>query len=303
MKYVVVTGGVVSGLGKGISISSLGVLLRACGLRVTSIKIDPYLVSFARAPARHRVLQCPPCLPRAAGLNARAPPRRAGAPLPTRKLACWRRARFSWRCKGPPRPQIEARPGSCKAPHAERLGGPLATSVLPQTARAARPASGLSGCSKMQFKRAPPARVFPAVQGRLGLQAWSPLPDARHCSQCRGGGRVQTLRACVTAASCHRLRLRTRSRSDCSVVGAARSPRHCSPALLAPRLRPAEHRCGHHVALRARRGLRLGRRRGGESRVWTCRASGGAARFWDGVATHHWSAVCVIAPPLRAGRP
>jgi len=44
MKYVVVTGGVVSGLGKGISISSLGVLLRACGLRVTSIKIDPYLV-------------------------------------------------------------------------------------------------------------------------------------------------------------------------------------------------------------------------------------------------------------------
>lgn len=46
MKYVVVTGGVVSGLGKGISISSMGVLLRACGLRVTSIKIDPYLVSF-----------------------------------------------------------------------------------------------------------------------------------------------------------------------------------------------------------------------------------------------------------------
>ena len=74
MKYVVVTGGVVSGLGKGISISSLGVLLRACGLRVTSIKIDPYLVSFARAPARHRVLQCSPCLPRAEGLNARAPP-------------------------------------------------------------------------------------------------------------------------------------------------------------------------------------------------------------------------------------
>jgi CTP synthase len=47
MKYVVVTGGVVSGLGKGISISSMGVLLRSCGLRVTSIKIDPYLVSNA----------------------------------------------------------------------------------------------------------------------------------------------------------------------------------------------------------------------------------------------------------------
>jgi CTP synthase N-terminus len=47
MKYVVVTGGVVSGLGKGISISSIGVLLKAAGLRVTSIKIDPYLVRFS----------------------------------------------------------------------------------------------------------------------------------------------------------------------------------------------------------------------------------------------------------------
>lgn len=43
MKYVVVSGGVVSGLGKGISISSLGVLLKASGLRVTAVKVDPYL--------------------------------------------------------------------------------------------------------------------------------------------------------------------------------------------------------------------------------------------------------------------
>lgn len=43
MKYVLVTGGVVSGLGKGVTASSIGVLLKACGLRVTSIKIDPYL--------------------------------------------------------------------------------------------------------------------------------------------------------------------------------------------------------------------------------------------------------------------
>jgi CTP synthase len=43
MKYIVVTGGVVSGLGKGVMISSMGRLLQACGLRVTSIKIDPYL--------------------------------------------------------------------------------------------------------------------------------------------------------------------------------------------------------------------------------------------------------------------
>ena len=43
MKYIVVTGGVVSGLGKGITISSIGVIMKRCGLRVTSIKIDPYL--------------------------------------------------------------------------------------------------------------------------------------------------------------------------------------------------------------------------------------------------------------------
>ncbi|CAA7408655.1 unnamed protein product [Spirodela intermedia] len=43
MKYVLVTGGVVSGLGKGVTASSIGVVLKACGLRVTSVKIDPYL--------------------------------------------------------------------------------------------------------------------------------------------------------------------------------------------------------------------------------------------------------------------
>lgn len=43
MKYVIVTGGVLSGLGKGITTSSLGMLLKARGLRVTAIKIDPYL--------------------------------------------------------------------------------------------------------------------------------------------------------------------------------------------------------------------------------------------------------------------
>nr|XP_043632088.1 CTP synthase-like isoform X2 [Erigeron canadensis] len=43
MKYVLVTGGVVSGLGKGVTASSVGLLLQSCGLRVTSIKIDPYL--------------------------------------------------------------------------------------------------------------------------------------------------------------------------------------------------------------------------------------------------------------------
>merc|ERR1719335_1378938 len=43
MKYLCVTGGTVSGLGKGTATSSIGVVLRSHGLRVTALKIDPYL--------------------------------------------------------------------------------------------------------------------------------------------------------------------------------------------------------------------------------------------------------------------
>ncbi|OQV26121.1 CTP synthase 2 [Hypsibius exemplaris] len=43
MKYILITGGVISGVGKGVIASSIGAILRACGLRVTAIKIDPYI--------------------------------------------------------------------------------------------------------------------------------------------------------------------------------------------------------------------------------------------------------------------
>lgn len=43
VKYLVVTGGTISGLGKGTAISSIGVVLKSMGLRVTAMKIDPYL--------------------------------------------------------------------------------------------------------------------------------------------------------------------------------------------------------------------------------------------------------------------
>ena len=43
MKVIVVSGGVISGLGKGITTSSLGRLLKARGIAVTILKIDPYL--------------------------------------------------------------------------------------------------------------------------------------------------------------------------------------------------------------------------------------------------------------------
>merc|ERR1719454_1443173 len=42
-KYVVVSGGVCSSLGKGVATSSIGALLRGHGLRVTAIKLDPYV--------------------------------------------------------------------------------------------------------------------------------------------------------------------------------------------------------------------------------------------------------------------
>jgi len=42
-KFVVVTGGVLSGLGKGLFISSLGKLLQSRGYKVVPIKIDPYM--------------------------------------------------------------------------------------------------------------------------------------------------------------------------------------------------------------------------------------------------------------------
>ncbi len=42
-KFVFITGGVVSSLGKGIAAASLGALLEARGLRITLIKLDPYI--------------------------------------------------------------------------------------------------------------------------------------------------------------------------------------------------------------------------------------------------------------------
>lgn len=43
LKYILVSGGVISGIGKGVITSSVGTLLKSMGLRVTAIKIDPYL--------------------------------------------------------------------------------------------------------------------------------------------------------------------------------------------------------------------------------------------------------------------
>ena len=43
MKFIFVSGGVISGLGKGITASSIGFLLKKRGIKVVGVKVDPYL--------------------------------------------------------------------------------------------------------------------------------------------------------------------------------------------------------------------------------------------------------------------
>lgn len=43
VKYVFITGGVMSGIGKGVSAASIGKILQSRGMSVTAIKVDPYL--------------------------------------------------------------------------------------------------------------------------------------------------------------------------------------------------------------------------------------------------------------------
>ena len=43
-KYIFVTGGVVSGIGKGITAASFGRLLKERGLKVAAQKLDPYII-------------------------------------------------------------------------------------------------------------------------------------------------------------------------------------------------------------------------------------------------------------------
>lgn len=61
MKYILVTGGVISGIGKGIIASSVGTILKSCGLHVTAIKIDPYINIDAGtfSPYEHGMPQLP----------------------------------------------------------------------------------------------------------------------------------------------------------------------------------------------------------------------------------------------------
>ncbi len=43
IKFIFVTGGVISGLGKGLASASIGALLESSGLKVTMLKMDPYI--------------------------------------------------------------------------------------------------------------------------------------------------------------------------------------------------------------------------------------------------------------------
>ena len=43
VNYIIITGGVISGLGKGITTASIGKILQLHGYKVTAMKIDPYM--------------------------------------------------------------------------------------------------------------------------------------------------------------------------------------------------------------------------------------------------------------------
>ena len=59
-KFIFVTGGVVSSLGKGLAAASIGSLLEARGFRVTLQKMDPYINVDAgtMSPYQHGILVC-----------------------------------------------------------------------------------------------------------------------------------------------------------------------------------------------------------------------------------------------------
>src|SRR3989338_2945994 len=42
-KYIFVTGGVMSGVGKGVATASIGKILQSRGHKITAVKIDPYV--------------------------------------------------------------------------------------------------------------------------------------------------------------------------------------------------------------------------------------------------------------------
>ncbi|HRW80931.1 MAG TPA: hypothetical protein P5285_09095, partial [Desulfomonilia bacterium] len=42
-KYIFITGGVLSSLGKGLAAASIGAIMEARGLKVCNIKLDPYI--------------------------------------------------------------------------------------------------------------------------------------------------------------------------------------------------------------------------------------------------------------------
>lgn len=57
-RYIFVTGGVVSSLGKGIASASLAAILEARGLKVTMLKLDPYINVDPGTMSRSSTVKC-----------------------------------------------------------------------------------------------------------------------------------------------------------------------------------------------------------------------------------------------------
>lgn len=56
-KYIFVTGGVVSSVGKGITVASIGNILKSRGISVSVLKMDPYLNVDPGLPIKFRFME------------------------------------------------------------------------------------------------------------------------------------------------------------------------------------------------------------------------------------------------------
>ena len=83
-KYIFVTGGVVSSLGKGLAAASIGALMEARGLKITMLKLDPYINV---DPGTMNPFQHGGSSPPAPARRTTAPPARSTTPSSPRSAA------------------------------------------------------------------------------------------------------------------------------------------------------------------------------------------------------------------------
>ncbi|CAB0043915.1 unnamed protein product [Trichogramma brassicae] len=244
MKYILVTGGVISGVGKGVIASSFGAILKSCGLHVTSIKIDPYLNIDAGtfSPYEHGEVYV---------LDDGGEPCKS-LTLNTTQLIQICRPESSWQHHVPAtarqrlivfaRPATSIRRTRAKISyHAAYLLYLYRTATTAHESRSSFPRCFVHRASNASLENV----VRESVALTLRRQNEVHLGDGRCYQWCRQGCHCQQLR------------------HDPQVL---RHTRYIDQDRPLPK-----HRRWHLLALRARRGLRSGRRWRGRSRSWQLR--------------------------------